>query len=389
LPPIGEAEVGTVEHRGAEIGYQVDGPEVAPVLLLSNSLGTTTAVWDDVVPALAQRFSVVRYDHRGHGASGTTPGPYDIELLATDALAVLDDLAVERASICGLSIGGAVALWIATHFPERVERLAVCCSAARFGSPADWTERARLVRDQGPLALLDVLMERWFTAGFAGRPEVRQRVAAMLGAVSPEGYAACCEALAEYDVAGELGRIAAPTLVLGGALDVAAPPEAAFELASGIDQSTLVVLADTAHLAVLEQSARVTEALVAHLSGPAAERGEHVRRRVLGDEHVARSRTSQTPETAPFVDLVTRLAWGEVWTRPALDLRIRSCVTVAMLIALGRFDELELHLRGAERNGVSRDELVEVLLQSAIYCGFPAANQAFALAKRVFGNTGG
>jgi 3-oxoadipate enol-lactonase/4-carboxymuconolactone decarboxylase len=375
-----------LEHRGATIAYRVDGPTGAPVLLLANSLGTTTAVWDDLVPALSQRFRVVRYDHRGHGGSLATPGPYEIELLGGDALAVLDHLGVEAASICRLSIGGAVAMWVAAQHPARVEGLVVCCAAARFGSPGDWTERARFVREHGPTVLLDTLVQRWFSPAFAGLDAARRRVEAMLETVDAEGYAGCCEALGTMDLAGELARIAAPTLVVAGALDPAVPTAAALELATAVSGSTLLVLADTAHLAAVEQPVRLTEAVLGHLCGPAAERGELVRRRVLGDDHVERSRAAQEATTAGFVDLVTRMAWGEIWTRPGLDARTRSCVTVAMLVALGRFEELELHLAGARRNGVTRDELVEVLLQSALYCGFPAANRAFALARTVLGD---
>ncbi len=378
-----------VEHRGATIAYQVHGPERAPALLLANSLGTTVAMWDDVVPALAQRFRVIRYDHRGHGGSSATPGPYDLGLLAGDALAVLDDAGVDRASVCGLSIGGSVAAWLAVHHPQRVESLVVCCAASRFATPQSWVERAALVRREGPLALLDTLMDRWFTQGFAGRAAARRRVEAMLATVDPEGYAGCCEALAELDLSADLPRITAPTLVVGGAADPAVPPAAALELAGAIPGSSLVVLADAAHLPAIEQPARLTEAVVAHLCGPAAERGDRVRRWVLGDDHVDRSAASTDPTTAGFVDLVTRMARGEIWTRPGLDRRTRSCITVAMLVALGRFEELELHLRGALRNGVGRDELAEVLLHSALYCGFPAANRAVAVARGVLGGGDG
>jgi 3-oxoadipate enol-lactonase / 4-carboxymuconolactone decarboxylase len=378
-----------VEHEGASIAFRVDGPRGAPALLLANSLGTTTEVWDDLVPALAQRFFLVRYDHRGHGDSTATPGPYDIALLARDALAVLDTLDIRTASVCGLSIGGAVAMWLAAHQPARVEQLVTCCSAPRFGDPTSWAERAAAVRAKGPASLLDTLMARWFTPGFADPGgAMRSRVEAMLRRVDPEGYAGCCEALATMDLAADVGRITAPTLVLAGALDPAAPPLVAAQLAVAIDSATLVVLANAAHLAPLEQRDRVAEAVLSHLCGPAAQRGDRVRRRVLGDEHVERARVGQDAVTAGFQDLVTRMAWGEIWTRPGLDARTRSCVTVAMLIALGRFDELELHLRGALRNGVSADELIEVLLQSAVYCGFPAANRAFDVAKRLLAPDG-
>jgi 3-oxoadipate enol-lactonase/4-carboxymuconolactone decarboxylase len=382
--------VATVTHEGATIAYRVDGPPAAPALVLANSLGTSMAMWDDQIDTLAQRFRVVRFDHRGHGGSSATPGPYSIELLGRDALAVLDGLEIEAASICGLSIGGAVAMWIAANAPGRVERLVVCCSARRIGPPEQWAERAALVRAEGPVTLLDVLMQRWFTPAMTDPGGmIRSRVRAMLETVDAEGYAGCCEALGVLDLSEQLGAIEAPTLVLAGALDPVITPEVAYDLADRIKGSSLMVLADAAHLANMEQPARVTEAVLSHLCGPAAERGDRVRRRVLGDEHVDRASQGKAAATKDFQDLVGRVAWGEIWTRPGLDPRTRSCITVAMLVALGRFDELELHIAGAERNGVSRDEIVEVLLQAAIYCGFPAANSAFAVARKVFGDREG
>jgi 3-oxoadipate enol-lactonase/4-carboxymuconolactone decarboxylase len=375
----------TVTHEGASIAYRVDGPPSAPALLLANSLGTTTAVWDDQIDAWSQRFRVVRYDHRGHGGSSATPGPYTIELLGRDALAVLNDAGIETASVCGLSLGGAVAMWVAAHHPGRVERLVVCTSAPRFDPPEQWAQRAALVRAEGVVTLLDALMGRWFTPGLndpAGL--VRSRVRAMLEAIDAEGYAGCCEALGALDLTEALGAIEAPTLVLAGGQDPVVPHEVTYALTEGIKGSSLVVLSDAAHLATIEQPARVTEAVLMHFLGPPAELGNRVRRRVLGDEHVDRAALAQTEATAGFQDLVGRVAWGEIWTRPGLDSRTRSCITVAMLIALGRWEELEMHIVGAERNGLTRAEISEVLLQSAIYCGFPAANTAFAVARRVF-----
>ena len=372
-----------VEHEGARIHYETAGPSDAPVLVLANSLGTTTGMWEEQVSALSQRFLVVRYDHRGHGRSSTTPGPYSMALLGGDCLAVLDDLGAARASLLGLSIGGAAAMWVASHAPDRVERLVLCCTAPVFPPPEQWLERAALVRQRGVAQLLDPLMGRWFTASFDDRDgAVRQRVDAMLKSVDPEGYAGCCEALSAADQTADLAAITAPTLVIGGAADPVVSPAAAADLSTRIADASLLILARAAHLANIEQPARFNEAVISHLAGPAAERGDRVRRAVLGDEHVDRSAAGATELTAGFLDLVTRSAWGEIWTRPGLEPATRSCITLAMLVALGHVDELELHVRGALRNGVTRAQIAEVLLQTAVYCGFPAANSAFAAAKR-------
>ena len=378
-----------VEHDGARIHYETVGPSGAPVLVLANSLGTTLGMWNAQMAALSQRFLVVRYDHRGHGRSSATPGPYTVALLGGDCLAVLDDLGVARASLIGLSLGGAVAMWVASHAPERVERLVLCCTAPAFPPPQQWAERAALVRAQGVVQLLDTLMGRWFTASFDDRGgEVRQLIDAMLRSVEPEGYAGCCEAVGAMDQTADLAAIVAPTLVIAGAADPVVPPTVAVDLSTRIANASLLALSGSAHLANIEQPTRFTEAVISHLVGTAAERGDRVRRTVLGDAHVDRSAASATAFTAGFLDLVERSAWGEVWTRPGLDRATRSCITLAMLVALRQFDELELHVRGALRNGVSRDQIAEVLLQTAVYCGFPAANSAFAAARRALEEPG-
>ena len=205
----------------------------------------------------------------------------------------------------------------------------------------------------------------------------------MLATTDPESYAGCCEAIGRMDLRPDLGRITAATLVLAGAVDPVTPPAMALELQGSIDGAALVVLPRAAHLANLEQPEAFTEAMVDHLIGPAAARGRLTRRAVLGDAHVDRSDANATAFNAAYLDLIGRYAWGEIWNRPGLDRPTRSCLTLAMLTALGRFDELPLHVRGALRNGLTEAEIAEVLLQTAIYCGVPAANSAFAVARRV------
>jgi 3-oxoadipate enol-lactonase/4-carboxymuconolactone decarboxylase len=192
-----------------------------------------------------------------------------------------------------------------------------------------------------------------------------------------------CEAIGRADLTPELASITAPTLVVGGADDPAAPPALAGALAAAISGSSLTVMAAASHLVPVEQPERFSGALVDHLLGPAAARGLAVRRAVLGEAHVERSIAGATPVTAPFQAFLTRLVWGEVWTRPGLERRVRSCMTMAILVALGRFDELALHVRAARRIGVSEAEITEVLLHATAYCGAPAGNSAFAVAARV------
>ncbi|HEY1831413.1 MAG TPA: 3-oxoadipate enol-lactonase [Acidimicrobiales bacterium] len=375
----------TVDVNGLAMQYRLDGRAHGPLLVLSNSLGLTMDMWEPQLPAFTTHFRVLRHEHRGHGGGHAPAGPYSISDLGSDLLGLLDTLGEPRASVVGLSLGGMVAMWAAAHDPDRIDRLALCCTAPVL-PPADaWIERAALVRDQGTSVLLDTLLARWFTqATLPARPEIAATVQAMLAAADPECYASCCEAISVMDQRSHLAAITAPTLVLAGSDDPVVPPASALDTQRAITGSTLVVLPQASHLANVEQPQAFTDAVLSHLlSGPSARAGLTARREVLGDDHVDAAISRTTAFTAPFQDLITRYAWGEIWTRPGLDRATRSCITLSMLVALGRFDELPLHVRGALRNGVSREEIAEVLLQCAIYCGVPAANTAFAVTQRV------
>ncbi|HKP18436.1 MAG TPA: 3-oxoadipate enol-lactonase [Gaiellaceae bacterium] len=242
--------------------HRFDGPEDAPVLVFSNSIGTTLELWDVQVPAFAPAFRVLRYDQLGHGRSEVPPGPYTVELLGRELLALLDELGVERASFCGLSLGGAVGMWLGANAPERLDRLVLAGTSAYFGPPKRWVERAQIVRADGMEPLTDATMQRWFTPAFEGVTAFRARFVA----TPAEGYAACCEALRDCDLRGELGRIAVPTLVLVGADDPATPPEQAELIAAGIPGSRLVVIPDAAHLLNVEQPEAFNAAALEHLA---------------------------------------------------------------------------------------------------------------------------
>jgi 3-oxoadipate enol-lactonase / 4-carboxymuconolactone decarboxylase len=354
------------------------------VVVLANSLGTSSAMWAAQVGPLAQHRRVVRFEHRGHGGSPAPAPPYSVADLGGDVVELLDHLGVERASVCGVSLGGMVAMWLGARHPERVDRLVLACTAAHLPPAEGWYERAATVRAEGTGVLLPALLGRWFTAGFVdGRPDVHADVEAMLAACDREGYAGCCEAIATMDQRAQLTAIAAPTLVIAGSTDPVTPPATGLSLHEAIAGSAFTVLPSAAHLANIEQADRFNAAVLDHLLDPVVERGRRTRREVLGDAHVDRSAATTSPFSAPFVDLITRYAWGDIWTRPGLDRKTRSCITLAMLVALGRHDELALHVRAARRNGLSADQIGEVLLQTAIYAGVPAANSAFAVAQRV------
>jgi 3-oxoadipate enol-lactonase len=250
--------------------HRLDGPSSAPVLVLSGSLGTTHRMWDAQVPALLRRFRVLRHDHRGHGGSTVAAGPYAMEDLAGDLLELLDRNRIDRAAFCGLSLGAAVGITLASMAPERVERLVLCSASARFGSPEGWLDRARRVRADGLEAVADEIVARWFTPRFGVlRPETVGRFRAMLAATPAEGYAACCDALRAWDVRGRLGSVVAPTLVLAAEDDPAAPPAQGRELADGIAGARLVVIPHAAHLANVERPGAFTAAVLGHVLGEA------------------------------------------------------------------------------------------------------------------------
>ena len=252
----------------------VDGADDAPVVVLSNSLGSDLTMWDPQISALQRRFRVVRYDIRGHGASPVPSGPYRIDDLADDVVALLDRLGVQRASFCGLSLGGMTGLQLAATAAERVERLVLLCTSVRLPPAQGWHDRAALVRAQGTEAVSAAVVDRWFTPEFAARePELVTHMRAMVAATPAEGYAGCCEAIAELDLTWTLPRITAPTLVIAGADDPATPPPHAQAITDGIAGSRMQVLPQAAHLANVEQSEAVGLLLLDHLGADGAAGG--------------------------------------------------------------------------------------------------------------------
>ncbi|MFD3943755.1 3-oxoadipate enol-lactonase [Streptomyces sp. NPDC058579] len=365
----------------AGLHHRAEGPATAPVLILGPSLGTSTALWDAVAPELSATHRVVRWDLPGHcGSPASLIGPgATVADLARLVLDLADALGADRFSYAGVSLGGAIGLHLAAHHPDRVERLAVVCSSAHFGGSAPWRERAATVRREGLDALAAGADARWFTPGFT----VPELVADHRRA-DPEAYAACCDALAAFDLRDRLAAITAPTLVLAGREDPATPPAHAREIADAIPGAALTEIPGASHLAPAERPEAVLAALRGHLmDGAAGKRGMEVRREVLGDAHVDRAQAGQTAFTAPFQDFISRYAWGEIWTDPTLSRRERSMITLTALVAHGHLDELAIHVRAARRNGLTPEEIGAVLLQTAVYCGVPAANAAFAVAQRV------
>ena len=250
----------TADVGGARIAYRVDGPDdAAPAVVLLNSLGTDHRMWDAQAEALARRFRVVRYDVRGHGASAASAEPVTIERLGLDVVALLDHLGLARAHLCGLSLGGITALWVAARRPERVARAVFANTAARIGSAEGWSGRIAAVRGGGMAAVRDAALRRFLGDRFrAAHPEETRRIGAMLDATPPEGYVAACAALRDADLRGEVPAIRAPSLVIAGGIDESTPPHEAEALHAAIPGSALVVLDGAAHLTNVERPAEFT-----------------------------------------------------------------------------------------------------------------------------------
>jgi len=251
---------------GVRLHYRFDGPADAPVVLMSNSLGTDLRMWDPQVPELAQRYRVLRYDTRGHGQSSVAAGPYEIAQLSRDVLRLMDALGVERALFCGLSMGGMVGQWLGAHAPQRLAKLALCNTSAHIGAPDMWNARMAAVAQGGMAAIVDGVIARWYTQDFiAAAPDAIATTRAMLLGTPAAGYIAACAAVRDMDQRTTAGDIAVPTLVIAGAHDAATPPADGRYLAGAIAGARYVEL-PAAHLSNVEAAPAFTRALAEFLS---------------------------------------------------------------------------------------------------------------------------
>jgi 3-oxoadipate enol-lactonase len=251
---------------GVRLAYRIDGPDNAPTIVMLNSLGTDMRMWDPQVALLSHNLRIVRYDCRGHGSSDVPAGPYTIERFGLDLLALFDTLRIERAYICGLSLGGMVALWFAGRYPDRVVRAVLANTAARIGTQESWNARIDAVRTGGMRAVRDMVLARFLSEGFRRKhPEVVRNLGEMLEATHPRGYMEACAALCEADLRAALTVIHIPSLIIAGGLDESTPLSQSRELHAAITGSELVVLRKAAHLSNVEQPEEFSRAVLAFL----------------------------------------------------------------------------------------------------------------------------
>ena len=389
--------------NGIALHYKVEGATDGVPLLFINSLGSDLRIWDEVVAQLAAHHSIVRYDKRGHGLSDTPPGPYSMRDHANDLVALMDHVGIENAVLVGISVGGMIAQDLAAWHPDRVRALILCDTGAKIGTAQSWNERIHAVEKNGMSSIAAGVLARWVTPAFSqAHPAAYRGYLNVLVNTSPTGYAATCAALRDCDLTSATQTIAKPTLVLCGDADASTTPELNQTLASLISGAQFELIENAAHLPCLEQPAEVSTRIQTFLqhhnlqSRPSFaweisnlfDQGMSVRRAVLGDAHVDRAEENKTDFDADFQRFITEMAWGSVWARDGLDRKSRHLITIALMAALGKENELAMHIRATQNTGVTQDEVKEVLLQVAVYAGVPAANVAFAVAKKVYAEEG-
>jgi len=384
---------------GVRLYWKLDGAEDRPPLVLLNSIGTDMGLWDRALPHLLPAFRLLRIDTRGHGASDAPEGDYGLALLAGDVAAIMADAGIDRAAVAGVSLGGMIAMQLALDHPARVAALGLICTSAAMDA-ASWAARIATVRAEGTVAIADMAVGRFLSPPFAARhPEIADAMKAAIAAQPDAGYAGCGAAIRDMALRDRIGGIAVPTLVVTGAVDISTPYAGHGEwLVStipgaehvGVAGAHLPPIEDPAALAGALRTAFLGEAGTADAAGTLFEAGLLNRRRVLGDAWVDRSLAGRTPFNSDFQAMITRIAWAEIWGRPGLDDRTRRLLVLAITASLGRWEEFALHVRaGLERQGFTRDELKEVLMQTAIYAGVPAANTGFAEAAKIIAEIDG
>lgn len=363
-----------------------NGSGDARLIVLGPSLGTTSTIWDSVASALSETYRVLRFDLPGHGFSPAATKGFTMSEVATAVLALVDAVGGGSFYYAGDSMGGAIGLTIAAEHPERIPGLAVFCATATFNGPEGWIARAAQIRASGTASVVAASASRWFAPDFLARePGTGAATLDHLLGIDDESYALCCEALSAFDFTNAASSLTVPVLCVGGEFDIATPAPDVEALAALIPSARYLTLEGAGHLPVLERPA-ASEALIRSVlpSETGYEAGMIVRRAVLGSAHVDAANSRITPETADFQEFITRYAWGEVWSRPGLSLRDRSLITLASLVTGGHDNEIAMHVRAAITNGVSRAEISEIIMHTALYAGLPAANGAFAIAREVF-----
>lgn len=381
-------------------GIQFTEPDSSkPLLVLGPGLGTAVEpLWGKTAQLLADDYEIIGYDLPGHGRSepSTTQWALDDLANAVADLATTTKGATDRdVYFAGVSLSGAVAQRLAALHGDVFTRIAMVCASPKFGTTQAWQERAEYVSKAGTPAMVERSAKTWFAPGFIDdHPTESTALLHSLQNADRFSYAHASIALSKFDMSDELATISTPMLALAGAVDPVSPPEHARTVAAAVQHGQAAVLDNVAHQAPTEDPAGTADILRTFYAGqqvelPAGDQtilevydaGMAVRREVLSDAHVDRATANADEFTEDFQEMITQYAWGTIWTRPGLDRRMRSAVTITAMVAGKYWDELAMHIKAARRNGLTVAEIKEILLQTAIYCSVPAANVAFSVAK--------
>jgi len=372
------------QAENARLYYHLDGRDDRPAIIFSHSLGVDHGQWDKQAADLLPHFRVLRYDLRGHGVSDATEGDYSLELLGRDVLAVANAAGINEFAFCGLSLGGMIGQWLGAYAGDRLTHLVLANTTARPTNPGAMEERRTKVLKGGMTSVVEMVMERFFTqeslaANFAEVASTRRT----LLETNPRGYAGCCAAVRDMDNVTALHKVQTPTLVIFGDHDVSTPWAGNGEILARSIPGARAIGFPTAHLSNLEAPRSFSAALFDFLhvtGGDTLEKGYERRREVLGQAHVDQALAKTSDFNIEFQELLTRFAWGTIWTRPHFDQRTRRLLALTTLATRGSWDEFRMHLRTGMAHELEPCDIKELLLELSIYAGIPAANTGFHIA---------
>lgn len=367
--------------NGQTLAYRHRAGRGGPTVVFVNSLGSDQCIWDDVIACLPRGFETLTYDLRGHGHSGASHR-HSIRDLADDLAGLIDALNLSDIILCGLCMGGMVAQDLTARRPDLIAALILANTATCIGQPDRWNARIKDVREKGLQAIAPQALDLWFAPDFP--QEKRFIPQAMLSRTDAGSYIATCEAIRDADVTAAARRITVPTLCLAGSVDTSVTPVQVSALASSINDAKMAVIDGVAHIPCLEAPDAMAGHILSMVPKPVDRQsiGDATRRAVLGDAHVDQAYAQSTAFDTAFQNLITEGAWGTVWASPGLTHRERSMLTLALLAALGNFDEIPMHVRATARTGASETDILEAFQHVAIYAGVPRVNRAIKLAKQ-------
>ena len=373
-----------VKIDDARLFYRLEGRDDRPTIVFAHSLGVDHGQWNEQTAHLLSHFRVLRYDLRGHGASDAPAGEYSLDQLGKDALAVADAAGIERFAFCGLSIGGMIGQWLGVNAGSRLTHLVLANTTSRTATPQLMEDRRNAVLKSGMAGVTDGAMQRFFTPELlaANPPQVASTRRTLLS-TNPVGYAGCCAVVRDMNLTDQIRAIRTPALIIFGERDVSMPWSSAGEVLAATIPGSKAVGLPAAHLSNLERPRSFSAALLDFLlppGGDTLEKGMARRREVLGADYVDRAMANATPFNEEFQQLITRYAWGTIWTRPLLDQRTRRLLVLTTMAALGRWEEFRMHLRAGLAHELEPCDVKEMLLQTAVYAGVPAANTGFHIA---------